>query len=356
MNLRRACIALVGLILVTGVSFLLRSSNVHAQDKPKPPLEQAATEMAQAALAFYQSLTPDQQKKTQFDLKSDERTNWHFIPKPRNGLTMKDMTPKQRELAAAFLRSGLSDRGFKEATGIMNLEPVLKELEQGKGPVRDSEMYYFSVFGTPGPAETWGWRVEGHHLSINLVVVEGKEVAACPTFFGTNPARTREVRILAVEEDAARDLVKSLDEAAKKKAIFADVAPRDIITGNKKKVDALKPEGITFAELDKTRQEQLRKLVEHYATRYRKELADSDLRRISDAGWDKVAFAWAGGLEEGQGHYYRIQGPTFLIEYDNTQNNANHIHSAWRDFKNDFGEDILRKHYEQHAKDAGHGH
>jgi hypothetical protein len=207
-----------------------------------------------------------------------------------------------------------------------------------------------SIFGSPG--KTWGWRVEGHHLSVNFTVVEGKEISAAPSFFGSNPAEVKQgprkgLRILAAEEDLARELVKSLDAAQRKTAILTNVAYKDIITGAQRKVQPLAPAGLSAADMTSAQSDLLQKLVREYVYRQRPEGAGRDLEKIQKAGWTKVSFAWAGGLERGEGHYYRVQGPTFLLEYDCTQNDANHIHAAWRDFENDFGEDLLRKHYEE---------
>lgn len=325
-------------------------------------LETVSSEMAAAAVAFWNALTPEQQAKATYTMENDERLNWHFIPKPRNGLPIKEMTPPQRNLAWAFLSTGLSNHGFTKAQQIMSLEQILKESEAGppKTPLRDPENYFFTVFGKPDAKGTWAWRVEGHHLSLNFTVANGKAINATPAFMGDNPGEIRQgprsgLRVLATEEDMGRKLVKALDEAQQKKAIVTKDAPKDVITLAVRKVDLAKVGeigvGITAAEMKPEQREMLLALIEEYARRHRSELADQELRRIHVAGFDKVTFAWAGGTEVGVGHYYRIQGPTFLIEYDNTQNNANHIHTVWRDPSNDFGEDALKKHYEgDHTK------
>jgi len=308
-------------------------------------------EMAAAATKFLDALTPPQRAKAVFDFKSDERPNWFFIPKVRQGLTIKEMTPAQRILAHALLRTGLSAMGYEKATNIMSLEPILKELEAGRGAmVRDGELYYFSIFGKPEPAGTWSWRVEGHHCSQNFTIVKGEFFSGTPSFLGTNPAEVRQgprkgLRVLAEDEDLGRALVKSLNQAQRKSAIYEATAPKEVITSNKRKVLPLETVGVPATELTQDQKGQLQSLVKAYVNRLRGELAELDMKKIDKAGWDKVYFAWAGGLEKGDPHYYRVQGPTFLIEYDNTQNDANHIHAVWRDFNNDFGEDLLRQHY-----------
>jgi hypothetical protein len=314
-----------------------------------------AEEMAEGAQNFLAALTPDQRARATFEWKDDERLNWHFIPRTRKGIPFKELTPAQRPLAHALLGTGLSQRGFAKAATIMSLEQILLELEQGSGPTRDPELYFVSVFGKPGPKGAWGWRVEGHHLSVNFTIVNG-EIAAAPSFFGSNPGEVKQgpragLRVLGEEEDLGRQLVKSLEASQKKAAIIDATAPKDILTEAKRKVSPLEATGLAYAKLTGEQQQLLRQLVREYADRHRPEVAEQDLAKIKKAGWDKVLFAWAGGLERGQGHYYRVQGPTFLLEYDNTQNNANHIHSVWRDFENDFGEDLLRRHYQE----APHG-
>jgi hypothetical protein len=317
----------------------------------------AAEEMAAAANRFLGSLDDAQKAKATFDFKNEERFNWHFIPKERKGLTLKEMTAAQRPLAHALLRTGLSVRGYNKATNIMSLEPILFELEGAarKFP-RDPELYHFFVFGQPGSKGAWGWRVEGHHVSVNVTLNHGEVISVTPSFLGANPAEVRQgprfgLRVLAEEEDLARELVKSLSLDQQKIAIIKPTAPADIFTAAQRNVKPLEPDGILNAKLTKEQSATLLNLIRAYVYRYRPELADADLNKIQKAGQEKIQFAWYGGVERGEGHYYRVQGPTFLLEYDNTQNNNNHIHAVWRDFNGDFGEDLLRQHYEQdHAK------
>ena len=317
----------------------------------------AAEEMAQAAQNLLFALGPDQKAKCTFEFKNDERFNWHFIPKPRKGLTLQEMTPAQRHLAYGLLNSGLSQRGFMKATTIMSLEQILLEMEKGSGPKRDPEIYYVSIFGEPKAGAVWGWRVEGHHLSLNFAIAPDQSVAVTPSFLGTNPADVKTgprtgLRVLAQEEDSARKLVQSLSAEQKQTAVYTNKAPADIITAADRKARLLDPAGLAVSKMDKAQAEMLTQVVREYVYRYRSELADKDLAKIEAAPKDKIFFAWAGGLDRGQPHYYRVQGPSFLIEFDNTQNNANHVHAVWRDLQNDFGEDILARHYEQtpHAK------
>jgi len=306
-------------------------------------------EMADAAKNFLAALTQEQKDKALYTFENDERFDWHFIPKPRKGLPFREMTSPQRLLAHALLGSGLSQRGYQKATTIMSLEQILYEVEN-KSPTRDADLYYVTIFGQPGKAP-WGWRVEGHHLSVNFVVGNDQVLSTTPLFLGANPAQIlsgprKGLRVLGGEEDLGRQLVKSLDEQQLKQALIATNAPRDIITGADRKAKALEPFGIAASNLKPAQRDLLISLLKEYVFRCRAELAEADLKAIREAGEQNIHFAWAGGLEPGQGHYYRIQGSTFLMEYDNTQDKANHIHSVWRDLQNDFGEDVLKKHYE----------
>jgi hypothetical protein len=312
-------------------------------------------DMADAAKAFLAALDNEQRAKAVFEWKDEERFNWHFVPKARKGISFKDMQPHQQALAHGLLSSGLSHRGHFKAAAIMSLEELLKEMEKGRGPTRDPEAYFISIFGTPESHGNWAWRFEGHHLALNFTVA-GHEVAVTPSFMGSNPGEVREgprkgLRILGREEDIARELVKSLSEEQKKTAILAEKAPSDIITGADRKARVLEPKGISKAKLNAKQKELLTSLIEEYLFRARPEVAAAEMKEVETAGDEQIWFAWAGSTQPREGHYYRVQGPTFLLEYDNTQNNANHVHAVWRDLKNDFGEDILRQHYdESHSK------
>jgi hypothetical protein len=234
----------------------------------------------------------------------------------------------------------------------MSLELVLRALENNSGPARDPEVYYVTIFGAPAANKAWGWRFEGHHLSFNFTIADNARVAFVPAFMGSNPAEVRTgprkgERVLGQEEDLGRALVKSLNPTQLKTAVVETKAPGEMITSNKKRIDPLSPAGLGAGEMTPAQRDQLVGLVKAYANRNRAELANETMARITAAGLDKLSFAWAGGLERGDPHYYRVQGPTFLIEFDNTQNNANHVHSVFREFKGDFGRDYLAEHYAQ---------
>jgi hypothetical protein len=314
-----------------------------------------ADAMTGAANKFVDSLKPEQKAKATFEWKDDERGNWHFIPKDRKGLPLKEMTADQRRLALALLATGLSQQGYAKATNIFSLESILAALEgAGRRFPRDPELYYFSVFGQPVADGTWGWRVEGHHFAANFTLVKGRFFASTPSFFGTNPAEVRQgprkgLRVLGVEEDLARQLVNALDPGQRELAVISTTAPKEIFTEAKRRVQPLEAVGVPAAKLTPAQRQVLLALIREYVQRVRPELADADLEKIKQAGVEKILFAWAGGTGRGEGHYYRVQGPTFLLEYDNTQNDNNHVHAVWRDFDGDFGEDLLKKHYAESA-------
>ncbi len=313
--------------------------------------QRSAAAMATAAGRFLDGLSSEQRQRASFAFASDERLRWHYIPPetfPRKGVTIKEMTEAQRALAHDLLKAGLSQRGYLTATAIMNLEAILKAIENGR-LARDPEQYYVAVFGTPSARGPWGWRVDGHHVALNFTIVDGTAVASSPTFFGSNPAEVRSgpkagLRILGAEEDAARALLQALDASQRATAVIAGVAPNEIVTSNSVKIDPLSPVGIRAAALSAAQRDLLMKLIDTYTSLMADDIAAERMAQLRKAGLDDIAFAWAGEAERGKKHYYRVQGPTFLVEYDNTQNDANHIHSVWRDFDGDFGRDLLREH------------
>lgn len=312
----------------------------------------SAVMMSEAAGAFINSLSADQRGKATFAFDDEQRLDWHFIPRARKGIPFKELDPVQRLLGNALLGAGLGQRGLIRAATIMSLDAILREIEQGKGPVRDPELYFLSVFGDARSSKPWGWRVEGHHVALNFTLVEGKTVASTPAFFGANPAEVLQgarkgLRALAPEEDLARLLIKSLDDKQRAQAVVSEKAPSDILSTNLRKAEPLKPAGLQAGKLGQKQQDILMTLLSEYASRHAPDIAAARLDRVRAAGLGNIFFAWAGGFEKGQPHYYRIQGPSFLVEYDNVQNNANHIHTVWRDFDSDFGADLLALHYKQ---------
>ncbi len=308
--------------------------------------------MRDAAETFLSSLDDAQREKAAFPFADASRENFRFTPQVRTGLPLKEMTDPQKAAAMKLLEAALSEKGKLKATQVMVLEGVLAEMEN-RPDYRDSGAYFFSIFGKPGAETGWGWKFEGHHLSLNYTLTGDGGFSVTPSFFGTNPAEVRQgehkgLRVLKAEEDLARKLVLSLLESGRKDVIFHAKAPAEILTAEKRKVTALDPVGIPLGGMSAEQRKDLLVLISEYTGRHRKDLAEADMKKIADAGIDEVRFGWAGGTRPGEAWYYRIQGPTFLMEAANTQNNANHIHSTWRDFGDDFGRDILGEHYHQH--------
>jgi hypothetical protein len=317
----------------------------------KPPA--APKRVHEAAAAFLAALRSEQRVRTVLAFDGDERFNWHFVPRARQGLAFGDMTDAQQAAALALLRSSLSGTGYRKVTTIRELETILREMENDtRGVFRNRDHFYFTVFGTPSATGVWGWRYEGHHVSLNWTMIRGEVIASSPQFLGANPARVAAgsgplagTRALAAEEDLARALVTSLDEKQRARAIIDATAPADILTGAQRQAAIQEDKGIPYKALKGTQQGMLLALIEEHANAQPPAVARKRLAAIRKNGLDGVKFAWMGGLLPGQGHYYRVQGATFLIEYDNTQNQANHVHTVWRDFKGDFGADLLADHY-----------
>ena len=345
-------------LFIPAVAFIalsLTSSQADISEAAGNTPVKAVTDMTTAARAFLASLDDSQKAKVTFRMEDPERQNWRFVPIERKGINLQALRADQDHLAYALLNSVFSNEGFAKAVTIMSQEQILHEMEN-KSPKRNPEDYHILIFGEPSATGSWGWRFEGHHFSCNVTIAGGKVVSVTPSFMGTNPGEVREgprkgLRVLSEEEEVARQLVKSLTEEQRKEAILPGAAPADILSAEKPKVSALSPAGIASSKLDDTQRQLLWKVIEEYIGRFRPDLAIPVAAKLTDAGWEKLTFAWAGGTEPGQGNYYRIQTPEFLFEYDNTQNNANHVHAVWRDFANDFGGDLLKKHYEaEHRK------
>ena len=311
--------------------------------------------MVDATRRWLDALEPALRQRAAFPFPDDERFVWDYRPGSRRGLALGEMTAAQRPAAMALVDAALSARGAAELGAIIALEPVLGELERiagrGNWQRRDPERYWFAVFGEPGGRNAWAWRIGGHHVAIHITVVDDCFVAVTPLFFGANPATVPHgehagQRALAGEEELARALLGRLSPAQKAIAIVDPVAPADILTSNYRNADPeAVPRGLAFAQLSGEQRDDLVRLMKHYVERVAAEMAAVEWKRIETAGLDAVTFAWAGPEARGHGHYYAVRGPLCLMEYDNTQNNANHIHSVWRNFTDDWGEDLLAAHY-----------
>jgi hypothetical protein len=282
-------------------------------------------------------------------LDAEQRFDWHFVPWERYGVRIRDMTPEQRTAAHGLLQSVLSSQGYLKATGVMQLEGILGLIES-RPDRRDPQDYYFNIFGTPSEDEAWAWRFEGHHISMNFTSAGGAPPSITPAFLGSNPAVVGEGpnagrRLLGAEENLARELMVLLTDAQRRTAIIEADAPSDIVTGTTRRVELDRFEGLAASDMNAEQVHTLMQVIEEYLNNASAEVADAQMDRIHEAGMENLHFAWAGSTVRGEGHYYRIHGPTVLIEYDNVQGGANHVHSVWRDPENDFGDDLLSRHY-----------
>jgi hypothetical protein len=310
-----------------------------------------AADVEAAARAFLVSLSPSLRARATFPFGSAERTRWHWtVPSsvPRNGLPLGDMSAEQRRLALALLRASSSTAGYRKALDIMALQGVLRRMDTGISDPFDPDRFYVSVFGTPGPA-AWGWRFEGHHLSRHFTIARNTLVAE-PFFLGAWPTRAtsayrsvaRGYRTMPREEDAAREIVRSLDGALRRQVVFSSESLTDHLTQNAVRVSPLEQVGVVTGAFPSGAQRRVAEIVRAYLANHPPALARSALARIERAGGiRRTRFGWAGSTRPGVPHYYRLQGPTFVLEFDNSRNSGTHIHSVWRDFERDFGQHLL---------------
>lgn len=307
------------------------------------------------ARAFLDGLSEEQREKVQHSFNHLDRESWHFFPVamlPRGGVSLKSLNRNQRSLLDELLKHYLSETGYDKTSRIMNLESVLAELEQNPS-FRDPELYHVNFFGLPED-DAWSWTFEGHHISLNFTNVNGA-IAMVPRFLGANPAEVpsgpfKGERVLAKEEDLAFALLYALNPEQRKKAVFQTHSYFDLATSTSSEVGPLRPVGISYKDLNAKQQKMLMGILQEYLNTMPKVLAQKRLNQIKNEGLDDIHFGWAGATEMGENHYYRIQGKTFLVEFDNSQGNANHVHTVWRDFDGDFGRDLIREHYEHHHK------
>jgi len=334
----------------------------HSHGKPFKPRISPSTEIAKvmenACVRFLNSLTASLRKKANFSFDSPERRHWHYVPRElfdRKGASLKEMNSRQRQAAFKLLASGLSQTGYEKVTSVMDLEKTLAKIEHALNEsnlIRDPELYFFSVFGDPATRNAWSWRAEGHHVSLNFTIAGSDWIAPNPLFLGANPAEVqtgsqRGLRILTKEEDLARGLMAALTVAQRRNTIISPTAPADILTRALPRIEPSGAQGLPAASMTSEQREILDRLIHTYMDRLPDALAANELKKLHEAGLDAVYFAWAGPEDRGKPHYYRLQGPFFFVEYDNTQNNANHIHTVWRNIKDDFGEDLLHLHYQR---------
>ena len=330
---------------------------VDADDPAAPPVANAR--------AFLESLDADARADTALPFDDPARTEWTYVPRTRVGLSLGSMNPAQRTAAFALLGTALSPRGTELARGIVDLELTLRGIERAAwNPMalrRDPDLYHLATFGTPDAEIPWGWRFEGHHLSVNVTHAGPDAQIVAPLFMGANPARVPDGpnaghRLLAAEQDLAFELLAMLDARQLAQAVIAGRTFGDIVTGDDPAVAPMAFAGLPASDMTPVQQRQLRRLLELYASRMTAAAAAAQLQRIDAAGFARLHFAWAGAREPRAPHYYRVHGPTVLVEFDNSQGDANHIHTVWRDLENDFGGDLLRRHRAAHGGGGGHSH
>lgn len=323
-------------------------------------IQSAGQSLSSKANTFLNSLSEELRLKVLFTLEDEERFNMNYVPLPRKGPTFHDFDTKQSKAAMDLLQSSLGKEGFRKSQEIIALEKILRIIENNANdtmpngrPRRDPLNYHFCIFGEPSSKKPWGWRFEGHHVSLNFTSSDGKISASTPSFFGTNPGIVNSTEqkgkeVLKEEASLGFQLINSMGEEQLKIARFAEEAPNDVMSINKRKAVPLEPVGILYTALSEDQKEELLKLVNVYLTTFEPDFEARFWKQIRQQGVENLSFAWAGSLQPGTGHYYRIQGSSLLIEYDNSQNNANHAHAVVRDLKNDYGEDILKEHYKKH--------
>ena len=346
--------------LLLPLALLASAAPTRAHDGPSAA--EGVAQMAAAADRFLDVLNDGAKAKAHVALDDAGRTKWAFVPDsslggPRQGLPVGAMTTRQRLYAHALLASALSSEGYVRSLNVMALEAVLHDLE-GQNPIRDPDLYYFTVFGTPAADGAWGWRCEGHHLSLNFTVADGKLVSATPSFFGSNPGEVRSgalagAKVLAEAESLGRRLLDSLDDGQLAQAVIADEAPREVLAAGGAAVERGTfgpPAGIAAGNLRPEQRKMLAELVDWFVRAHRPHLIAPLARRTGLTDLDDARFAWAGATVVGGKHYYRVQTPRFVFEYDNTQGEGNHVHTVWRDFDGDFGADLLEEHLKrEHA-------
>jgi hypothetical protein len=306
----------------------------------------AGQRVAGAANLFLASLDEAQRKQAMVAFDSENRRDWHYVPRSRQGLTLGEMKPAQRDAAHALFATVLNERGLQAVGNVRVVEGVLREQQ---GSFRDPDRYYVTIFGTPG-RYPWGWRLEGHHLSLNVSLPSPGRITATPFFLGSHPATVREgsykgLRPLGAAEDLARQLMASLSEEQRRTAIIAERAFGDIVASPGRERDLAQPAGLPLSAMDGTARNLVEALIDRFVGTLAPDLAAQQKQRVIEQELGRFRFAWAGPLAPGQAHYFRVHGPVTLIEHDNTQNNANHVHSVWRDLSADFGNDALAEHY-----------
>ncbi|MCR9201323.1 MAG: DUF3500 domain-containing protein [Planctomycetaceae bacterium] len=327
------------LLLAAGGILLVPSTSL-AQSDARP-----GGAMAQAASRFLESLDHSQKLAVSFGYDDPERLNWHFIPRERKGVGLWDLEGAAYDAACDLVKSGLTTAGYEKTLEVRSLEEVLYLFEGGEEEERRKKRhphkYYVSLFGKPGPKGLWGWRFEGHHLSLNFSIQDGKIVSSTPEFFGANPGLIdagpgRALRVLGKREDIARQILKACSKDTVGKVWLSKEAPKDIRGGGVAQPVLSEPEGLRYADMSMEQQKLVRDLIAEYLTAMPSTVVRERMAAIKADGMDDIHFAWWGGSELNEPHHYVLQGKSFIVEYNNTQNSANHVHAIWRKTSGDF--------------------
>lgn len=308
----------------------------------------AAQRIAEAANRLLGLLDDGQRRQVLIAFESDNRLDWHYIPRSRSGLTLGEMKPDQAQAARALFATVLNEEGLKLLDGVRLVEGVLREQQ---GSFRDPGRYYVSLFGSPGRFP-WGWRFEGHHLSLNVALPDAGHVSVTPFFAGAHPATVhggpnKGFRLLGASEDLARQIVNGLSPSQRRTAIIADRSFGDIVASPRREKDLGQPRGLELAAMDGPSRRLVEALMDRFLDTLAPDLSAAQKRRVMEQGLERFRFAWAGSLTPGEAYYFRVHGPLTLIEHDSTQDGADHVHSVWRDLAADFGHDALAEHYRQ---------
>jgi Protein of unknown function (DUF3500) len=334
--------------------YVLRMLSLAGVTLLRPALSRAQSRdaMTQPALAVLESLSAEQRRQAVYPFEAEARRDWHYVPRRRPGVTLGELQPTQQELVWALLRAGLSPQGMQKTRAVIATEAILGEISGSPG-YRDPANYALVFFGDPAAGQPWSWRFEGHHLSLTFTVVPGQGVAATPAFLGANPATVLPPHAqagftaLGTEEADGFRLLHSFSETQKATALLQAQSFGNILSGPGRETSLQQRVGLALGAMTATQRQQAMALVETYVRNIRPDVAQTELDQLAAAGIDTLHFAWAGSQTPQRPHYYRLHGPTLLIEYDNTQNGANHVHSVWHNPINSFGQDLLRAHYQE---------
>jgi len=343
----------IGCGILLGWTAALQSKSPSQETGAAREVVSAGKAMASHAKAFLESLTPDQRTSATCDFNSSQRMSWHYVPlEKRKGVALQNLDKSQRRLAMTVLKAATSDTGYEKSETTMQLDAIIRHFEPSN-TLRDPELYYFTVYGTPADVGRWGLSIEGHHLSLNYVIQDGRIACATPLFIGANPARVIDnagthiktgTHILRTEEELAAKLIQSLTPEQRASAVIAEKSPMDMKEGHKPQTTATDPQGISATKLSTDQKQTLTQFIETVFQNAPGEIAKPSFERAKSE-MDQISIAWMGGTKAEEPHSCRVLGPSLLILFYKTQNDAsgnpvNHTHVLWRTPGKDFGADL----------------